>query len=125
MGFVVSGRARVGADLLGHLWRYGVSGEPADQGNRHPDRVGREPCRRGQNCAREYDEAGRGGDWSWPPAGLGLGPYFRSQIQAIKMFDGVAFLGALAVVASAALVASSIPSWRAARVDPASTLRCE
>jgi ABC-type antimicrobial peptide transport system permease subunit len=56
---------------------------------------------------------------------LGLVRVFASQIQAIKIFDGVAFSGAMLVVASAALIACCVPSWRAARVDPASTLRCE
>jgi predicted lysophospholipase L1 biosynthesis ABC-type transport system permease subunit len=56
---------------------------------------------------------------------LGLARIFASQIPAIKMFDGVAFTGATTVVVSAALIASSVPSWRAAKVDPASTLRCE
>lgn len=68
-------------------------------------------------------------------AGLGMGlglllalalvRVFGSQIQAIKIFDGLAFFGATAVVAAAALVAACVPSWRAASVDPASTLRCE
>jgi predicted permease len=56
---------------------------------------------------------------------LGLARIFASQITAIRMFDSVAFLGAIAVVASAAFAASCVPSWRAARVNPASTLRSE
>jgi predicted permease len=56
---------------------------------------------------------------------LGLARIFASRITAIRMFDSVAFLGAIAVVASAAFAASCVPSWRAARVNPASTLRSE
>jgi len=37
---------------------------------------------------------------------------------------GLVALGTTAVVAAAALAAACIPSWRAGRVDPASTLRC-
>jgi predicted permease len=56
---------------------------------------------------------------------FGVVRVLASQIQAIKIFDGLAFIVAITVVAFAALAAAGIPSLRAARVDPAATLRSE
>ena len=43
----------------------------------------------------------------------------------ISRLDPVSYLGAVLVLASAATVACSVPAWRAARTDPASTLAGE
>jgi putative ABC transport system permease protein len=41
----------------------------------------------------------------------------------VSRLDAVTYLGVIAVVLSVTLVASAIPAWRAARVDPSMTLR--
>ncbi len=41
----------------------------------------------------------------------------------VSRLDPVTYLGVIALLGGAALVACGVPAWRAARVDPASTLR--
>jgi putative ABC transport system permease protein len=43
----------------------------------------------------------------------------------VRPTDAIAFIGAAVVMGSLALIASAIPAWRAARVDPLVTLRSE
>jgi putative ABC transport system permease protein len=43
----------------------------------------------------------------------------------VSPLDPVTYLGVIALVAGAAMLACGVPAWRAARVDPASTLRAE
>jgi predicted permease len=49
----------------------------------------------------------------------------ESLLYGVKPLDPVAFGAALALLAAVALAAALVPAWRAARVDPASTLRGE
>jgi putative ABC transport system permease protein len=43
----------------------------------------------------------------------------------VSRLDPVTYLGVIALMAGAAAIACGVPAWRAARVDPASTLRAE
>jgi Beta-lactamase len=43
----------------------------------------------------------------------------------VDLFDGVAYIGALLFVVAASLIAAAVPTVRAARIDPATTLRQE
>jgi putative ABC transport system permease protein len=43
----------------------------------------------------------------------------------VSRLDPVTYLGVIALLAGVAVIASGVPAWRAARVDPASTLRAE
>jgi putative ABC transport system permease protein len=43
----------------------------------------------------------------------------------VSRFDPITYLGLLALLLTVAAIASAIPEWRAARVDPAVTLRAE
>ena len=43
----------------------------------------------------------------------------------VSRLDPVTYLGVIALLAAVSLVACAVPAWRAARVDPASTLRTE
>jgi putative ABC transport system permease protein len=62
---------------------------------------------------------------------IGLaGAALASEIMVALLFgvshlDPVAYLGAMMLLATVAVIACSVPAWRAARVDPASTLRAE
>jgi putative ABC transport system permease protein len=48
-----------------------------------------------------------------------------SMLFGISPLDPATYLGVIAVLGVVALVACSVPAWRAARVDPATTLRTE
>jgi len=43
----------------------------------------------------------------------------------ISRLDPVTYLGGMALLLGMSAVACSVPAWRAARVDPAMTLRAE
>jgi putative ABC transport system permease protein len=43
----------------------------------------------------------------------------------VSRLDPVTYLGVIALAAAASAIACSVPAWRAARVDPAVTLRAE
>ena len=43
----------------------------------------------------------------------------------VSRLDPVTYLGVIALLAGVAVIACAVPAWRAARVDPASTLRAE
>jgi ABC-type lipoprotein release transport system permease subunit len=43
----------------------------------------------------------------------------------VTRLDPVTYLGVIALLGAVAAFACSIPAWRAAQVDPASTLRAE
>jgi hypothetical protein len=60
-------------------------------------------------------------------AGLALlvAPVFANQVEAIQPYDTMAYLGAILLIAAAALVASFRPVQRAVAVDPLSALRCD
>lgn len=41
----------------------------------------------------------------------------------VHVFDPVAYVASLLVMVTACVLASSVPAWRAARIDPSVTLR--
>jgi putative ABC transport system permease protein len=43
----------------------------------------------------------------------------------ISRLDPATYLGVIGLLAGVAMTACAVPAWRAARVDPASTLRSE
>ena len=49
----------------------------------------------------------------------------RGLLYNVTPFDGVTLLAATGAVAATALIASTYPAWRAAKVDPATALRAE
>jgi putative ABC transport system permease protein len=58
-------------------------------------------------------------------ASLASSRYLGSFLFGTSARDPLAFAGAALVLGCAALIACLIPAWRAARVDPTVTLRCE
>ena len=54
-----------------------------------------------------------------------LGGVLRAQLFGLEPTDPVTFAGACAALLAVALVASAIPAWRAARVDPTVALQSE
>jgi predicted permease len=54
-----------------------------------------------------------------------VAPLFANQVEAIQPYDLTAYLGAMLLIAAAALGASLRPARRAAAVDPLSALRCD
>ena len=56
---------------------------------------------------------------------IAVAPIFANQIGAIKPYEGLPYLAAVAVVFTAALAATLAPSRRAMRINPVETLRCE
>ena len=48
-----------------------------------------------------------------------------SLLFGVSRLDPVTYLGVVALLAGVAMVACAVPAWRAARVDPAVTLRNE
>jgi len=43
----------------------------------------------------------------------------------VSRLDPVTYLGVIAVLLAVATIACAVPAWRAARLDPASTIRAE
>jgi ABC-type antimicrobial peptide transport system permease subunit len=43
----------------------------------------------------------------------------------VSRLDPVTYLGVVAILAATAVVACAVPAWRAARVDPVTTLRAD
>jgi ABC-type antimicrobial peptide transport system permease subunit len=43
----------------------------------------------------------------------------------VSRLDPVTYLGVVGLLVGVAMIACGVPAWRAARVDPASTLRSE
>ncbi len=48
-----------------------------------------------------------------------------SMLFAVSPLDPATYLGVIVMLGGVALLACSVPAWRAARVDPATTLRME
>ena len=48
-----------------------------------------------------------------------------SLLYGVSPLDAVTYLGVVALLSVVALIAGSLPAWRAARVDPALPLRTE
>jgi predicted lysophospholipase L1 biosynthesis ABC-type transport system permease subunit len=57
--------------------------------------------------------------------GIAAGLVIRTQVFGVAGVDIVALAGAAALLAAAMLLASSLPAWRAARLDPLAVLREE
>jgi predicted permease len=58
-------------------------------------------------------------------AALGVSRLFASQLEMVNLFDQLAYAGGIALVFTAALIASLVPSRRAVKVDPVTALRCD
>jgi ABC-type antimicrobial peptide transport system permease subunit len=56
---------------------------------------------------------------------IGLTRYIRAMLFATDPIDAVTLVGVVVLFASVALVACIVPAWRAARVDPMTSLRQE
>ena len=56
---------------------------------------------------------------------LAIAPVFASEVEAIQPYDITAYVGAILLIAAAALGASFRPAQRAVAVDPLSALRCD
>ena len=66
--------------------------------------------------------AGTGpGVGSCDAAGVALGAATVRSV--VRVFDPIAYGGSAMLIVAACLVASSLPAWRAARIDPSATLR--
>ena len=59
------------------------------------------------------------------PLALGCGRLAASLLYGLKPQDAVTVFGAVAVLATAALLAALLPAWRAARIEPMAALRNE
>ncbi len=56
---------------------------------------------------------------------LAISPFFAHEMEAVDPYDGFAYLTGTLLGMIAALAASFFPSCRAARIDPAASLRCD
>ena len=56
-------------------------------------------------------------------AALGSGRLLRGVLFGVSTTDATAFAGAFVVVIGGVIVATLIPAWRAARIDPLRALR--
>jgi predicted lysophospholipase L1 biosynthesis ABC-type transport system permease subunit len=54
-----------------------------------------------------------------------LAPVLANKVEAIQPYDATAYLGAIALIAVAAVAASLRPVQRAVAVDPLMVLRCD
>ena len=59
------------------------------------------------------------------PAAIGAGKLMSDQLYGVKPWDPVLLALATLLLGFAALLASAIPAWRAAGVDPMTALRNE
>jgi ABC-type antimicrobial peptide transport system permease subunit len=60
-------------------------------------------------------------------SGLALivAPLFANQVEAVRPYDATAYMGAILLIAAAALGASFRPARIAVEVDPLTALRCD
>jgi ABC-type antimicrobial peptide transport system permease subunit len=49
----------------------------------------------------------------------------RSMLYGISFFDPISYFGVMGLIACSAGIACSVPTWRAAHVDPSISLRAE
>ncbi|MHB8424908.1 MAG: ABC transporter permease [Gammaproteobacteria bacterium] len=56
-------------------------------------------------------------------AAYAIAQVLRSQLYGVGVLDPAAYLGSLAVIATAVFTATALPAWRAARRDPADIMR--
>ena len=56
---------------------------------------------------------------------LVVAPVFANRVEAVQPYDATAYVGAILLIAAAALGASFLPAQRATSVDPLWTLRCD
>ena len=61
--------------------------------------------------------------WGWRPSAAARA--ITSLLYGVSPLDAVTYIGVVALLGAVALVAGSLPAWRAARVDPALPLRTE
>jgi ABC-type antimicrobial peptide transport system permease subunit len=59
------------------------------------------------------------------PAAIGAGKLMTTQLYGVQPWDPVMLIAATLLLCLAALVASAIPAWRAAGVEPMVALRTE
>ena len=56
---------------------------------------------------------------------LAISPLFAHELEAVNPYDGLAYAAGAVLALGASLAAAFIPSYRAAHIDPASSLRCD
>jgi predicted permease len=59
------------------------------------------------------------------PAALGIAKALESTLFGVKSYDPFVVIGVSVILGLAALIATSLPAWRASRIDPLNTLRAE
>jgi putative ABC transport system permease protein len=60
-----------------------------------------------------------------PLAACGPPQALVAMLFGVSRLDPVTYLGVVGLLVGVAMIARGVPAWRAARVDPASTLRSE
>lgn len=56
---------------------------------------------------------------------VAISPLFAHELEAVKPYDAIAYIAGVLLAMAATLAASFFPSYRAARIAPASSLRCD
>lgn len=56
---------------------------------------------------------------------LAVAPVFAHQVEVVQPYDMLAYLAGVGMVCAASLGAAAVPSRRAVRIDPVTTLRCD